>query len=56
MLLFYPEFVTGLLNSVGTHINPTKLIQVSMTIPIMSCVYIMSIETDEVETTLESEK
>ena len=27
-LCFLPEFVTGLLNNVGTHIDPTKLIQV----------------------------
>ena len=29
LLLSSLEFVTGLLNNVGTHIDPTKLIQVS---------------------------
>lgn len=27
-LPLYVEFITGLLNNVGTHIDPTKLIQV----------------------------
>ena len=49
VLLYFPEFVTGLLNSVGTHINPTQLIKVStcMTIPNV-CMYrsIMFTETE----------
>ena len=39
-LCLFSEFITGLLNNVGTHIDPTKLIEVRLCTCVFTCIHV----------------
>ena len=40
LLCLFSEFITGLLNNVGTHIDPTKLIEVRLCTCVFTCIHV----------------